>query len=367
MIGPYRGPWPCPTCGSHGGVLDHALQGQSFDKPYATLAPAALDVLRRILKATPHSMCHDAEAWAQAEMLCGHGSIAPAAQATQQPFQDRVQPWMMACFGPEIAADKLERNDRFIEEALELTQASGYTKDRAHALVEYVYNRPQGDINQEVGGVMVTLAAHCLAHGTDMHAAAEAELARIWTKVETIRAKQAAKPRGSALPAPALPAGPDKPVAWLRDDGLDEPVACITNRVKEIWLAAWPKQVERYTIPLGVIDAAKPADCLCVHAIKQTPGQPTVHDPRCLLYAGALPAGGEGWVSVHDRLPKLGDKVLTWDGDFVHVDEFVTHYEEPYPGGGRIPTDDWFGDDYASVTHWMPLPPPPGSERGERK
>jgi hypothetical protein len=46
---------------------------------------------------------------------------------------------------------------------------------------------------------------------------------------------------------------PGQPVAWLRDDGLDEPVACITNRVKEIWLAAWPQQVERYTIPLGKI------------------------------------------------------------------------------------------------------------------
>lgn len=124
-------------------------------------------------------------------------------EVREENFQQRVQPWMMACFGAEIAADKLERNDRFIEEALELVQASGYTKDRAHALVEYVFDRPQGDINQEVGGVMVTLAAHCLAHGVDMHAAAETELARIWTKVEQIRAKQAAKPTGSALPIAA--------------------------------------------------------------------------------------------------------------------------------------------------------------------
>jgi hypothetical protein len=115
-------------------------------------------------------------------------------------FQARVAPWMDACFGPEISADRVERNDRFLEEALELVQASGCDKDRAHALVEYVFGRPQGDINQEVGGVMVTLAAHCLAHGVNMHAAAETELARIWTKVEAIREKQAAKPRGSAMP-----------------------------------------------------------------------------------------------------------------------------------------------------------------------
>lgn len=117
-------------------------------------------------------------------------------------FQDRVQPWMMLCFGAEIAADRVERSDRFIEEALELVQASGYSADRAHALVDYVFNRPQGDINQEVGGVMVTLAAHCLAHGVNMHEAGETELARISQPaiVEKIRNKQASKPTGSALP-----------------------------------------------------------------------------------------------------------------------------------------------------------------------
>jgi NTP pyrophosphatase (non-canonical NTP hydrolase) len=115
-------------------------------------------------------------------------------------FQHRVFPWLMACFGAEISADKAERNHRFLEEALELVQASGCTKSEAHQLVDYVYGRPKGEINQEVGGVMVTLAAHCLAHGEDMHEAGETELARIWTKVEKIRAKQAAKPKHSPLP-----------------------------------------------------------------------------------------------------------------------------------------------------------------------
>lgn len=131
-------------------------------------------------------------------------------KANNETFQARVQPWMMACFGPEISADKLERNDRFLEEALELAQAGGYPKARAYRLIEYVYGRPQGDINQEVGGVMVTLAAHCLANGVDMHQAAETELARIWTKVEQIRAKQAAKPKGSAWPVAGEPT-PDPP------------------------------------------------------------------------------------------------------------------------------------------------------------
>jgi hypothetical protein len=79
-------------------------------------------------------------------------------------------------------------------------QAAGYSAERAHALVDYTFNRPQGDINQEVGGVMVTLAAACNALGLNMMAAARLEVSRIWGKIDTIRAKQAAKPTGSALP-----------------------------------------------------------------------------------------------------------------------------------------------------------------------
>jgi hypothetical protein len=116
-------------------------------------------------------------------------------------FQQRVQPWMTACFGAEIAGDKIERNHRFLEEALELVQSCDCTAGEAHQLVDYVYGRPVGEPTQEVGGVMVTLAALCLAQGMDMHAAGETELARIWTKVEQIRAKHAAKPKHSPFPS----------------------------------------------------------------------------------------------------------------------------------------------------------------------
>jgi hypothetical protein len=125
-------------------------------------------------------------------------------------FQAGVAKWMQACFGSEISADKVERNHRFLEEALELVQALGCTASEAHQLVDYTFGRAIGDPSQEVGGVMVTLAALCLANGLDMETAAETELARIWTKVEQIRAKQAAKPKHSPLPEatpnPVLPA-----------------------------------------------------------------------------------------------------------------------------------------------------------------
>jgi hypothetical protein len=123
-----------------------------------------------------------------------------ATAAAGRPFQSRVDDWMQACFGPEISSDKTERNHRFVEEALELAQSCGCTASEAHQLVDYVFGRPVGEPSQEVGGVMVTLAALCLAHGMSMEQAGKVELARVWTKVEAIRAKQAAKPKHSPLP-----------------------------------------------------------------------------------------------------------------------------------------------------------------------
>jgi hypothetical protein len=115
-------------------------------------------------------------------------------------FQNRVDNWLHACFGEQIARDKTERNHRFLEEALELTQALGCTKSEAHQLVDYVFGRPVGEHTQECGGVMVTLAALCLANMMDMNTCGETELKRIWDKVAAIRDKQAKKPKHSPLP-----------------------------------------------------------------------------------------------------------------------------------------------------------------------
>lgn len=122
--------------------------------------------------------------------------------ATQPSFQSRVAVWMQKCFGQVISADTVERNHRFLEEALELVQACGCSHSEAHQLVDYVFGRPVGEMHQEVGGVQVTLAALCEAQGLDMHRDGETELERINdpVTVEKIRAKQAAKPKHSPLP-----------------------------------------------------------------------------------------------------------------------------------------------------------------------
>jgi hypothetical protein len=178
-------------------------------------------------------------------------------------YQSRVLTWLIKCFGDKIANDKTERCYRFFEEATELVQSLdipdyrcktiiddvfdaqelasqsdsrcvffeysvalvkhyGMTKEECLRIVAYVYGRPAGDPEQEVGGVSVTLYALGSAVGIDiddrngdarmikdalgdlcgdcdinLSAAAETELARI-NQPETIakiREKQKAKPR----------------------------------------------------------------------------------------------------------------------------------------------------------------------------
>jgi hypothetical protein len=109
-------------------------------------------------------------------------------------YQERVHEWMLKCFNEEIVFSQEERNNRFLEEALELVQSLNFTKEEAMQLVEYVYNRPKGGPVQEAGGVMVCLAALCTSEGIEMAVAGEQELERIWENIDVIRKKHAAKP-----------------------------------------------------------------------------------------------------------------------------------------------------------------------------
>lgn len=125
-------------------------------------------------------------------------------------FQISVRTWILECFGSEISDHKPERNQRFLEEALELVQSCGMTQADAHTLVDYVFSRASGNVVQEVGGTMVTLAALCGAQAVSLEDAAYKELVRIENPevMEKIRAKQATKPHNSPLPG-RTPGEPD--------------------------------------------------------------------------------------------------------------------------------------------------------------
>ncbi len=109
-------------------------------------------------------------------------------------FQKMCTVWARTVFGVEAMNSREERALRFIEEGIELAQACGLSRDQVTGLVEHVYDRPLGARYQEVGGVMLTLAALCSQLGFDMHRAGWAELERCLPLMDKIREKQKRKP-----------------------------------------------------------------------------------------------------------------------------------------------------------------------------
>jgi len=110
-------------------------------------------------------------------------------------FQQQVVQWMHGAFGYRDSEDIRMRELRFLEEALELCQATGMSRDNVLFMVDYVFKRPKGDPKQEIGGVMITIAGMCHALGLDLEECARDERQRIERNVEQIQQRHAAKPR----------------------------------------------------------------------------------------------------------------------------------------------------------------------------
>lgn len=109
--------------------------------------------------------------------------------------------WGDACFGEEINNSQLERIDRFVEESIELAQAMyaklGYKpeeiKYRITKQTEHTLSRPVGEVEQEIGGVMITLLCLCNAIRVSLIDLTIRELNRCWNNIPKIREKQKSK------------------------------------------------------------------------------------------------------------------------------------------------------------------------------
>lgn len=116
-------------------------------------------------------------------------------------FQDMIGIWMKTCFGyPLPKVEEKRRIYRFIEEALELAQAAEMTKEECLQLIEYVYYRPIGEIDDEVSGTITTLAAFCQFHGLSLGLCAKQGLHKCFDKIDKIREKHNSAPTDSPLP-----------------------------------------------------------------------------------------------------------------------------------------------------------------------
>ncbi|HDS1602011.1 hypothetical protein I5V52_01265 [Stenotrophomonas maltophilia] len=202
---PAQAVWMLPDDARIVGVIADNIELGKLDHPGFYRNTQLAEVLRRVLDAA-----------------------LAAPQPAGQTFQAGVAAWMGQCFLPSLYSNMTERGDRLLEEVLELLQAHNYDKTRVATLVDYVFGRPVGEPAQEVGGVMVTLAGYCWVAGLDMHAAGDAELARINQPevMAKIRAKQEAKnalhfdtplPGNATAPVPAQAVDLER----ARDEGHD--------------------------------------------------------------------------------------------------------------------------------------------------
>jgi phosphoribosyl-ATP pyrophosphohydrolase len=75
-----------------------------------------------------------------------------------------------------------ERGTSVGEEGIETMQACGATREQAHALVDMVYDKPVGELRQEIAGVGFTLLALCANRGLRLDEVLAAELKRFKSK-----------------------------------------------------------------------------------------------------------------------------------------------------------------------------------------
>jgi hypothetical protein len=113
--------------------------------------------------------------------------------------QTSILQWALAAFGGKDTTPRI-RLLRFIEEAIELGQAGGLSVSDIQSVVDYVLDRPPGDVAQEIGGVMVTLEAYGEAAGLSITGCEEKEIHRINSKsVEHFQKRQQEKSEAGLL------------------------------------------------------------------------------------------------------------------------------------------------------------------------
>lgn len=96
--------------------------------------------------------------------------------------QKEVHDWCAAAFGDEHARCVPHRGIRMLEEALEAAQAAGCNREMVHKLVDYVFDRPSGELSQEIGGLGLTTLALSEAAGISADIEERREFERVKSK-----------------------------------------------------------------------------------------------------------------------------------------------------------------------------------------
>lgn len=191
-------------------------------------------------------LLHAANMWDAAQR-----AALPLVGVEREQRQQVVVEWGARCFGVEHMADKIVRAARFFEEAAELVQAVGLSRDHALRAFDHVYGRSAGEPWQEAGGVGVTLMALCNALGLSADDCEVKEIARCLSKSpESFAARNVAKIE--QVDAPALPAQlvgeRIKPMATPESRREAETLNALALRLFEQWESAFRPQ-NGYALP----------------------------------------------------------------------------------------------------------------------
>lgn len=108
-------------------------------------------------------------------------------------LENRVESWVRTRLGDDHM-NRRERAMRLVEEAVELAQAEGITRDQVVRQTNHVYSRSPGDPKQEAAGIAVCLFGYCAAIGEHLNELALDEIMRIEAKpLDQIRGSLARK------------------------------------------------------------------------------------------------------------------------------------------------------------------------------
>lgn len=90
--------------------------------------------------------------------------------------------WAGRCFGWVHVKNGAVRGLRHVEEAAEICQVLGVSKEDVIKAIDIVYSRPPGDLLSEIGGSILTLSVLCESHNIDLEYAMLKELNRVLAK-----------------------------------------------------------------------------------------------------------------------------------------------------------------------------------------
>src|SRR5262245_8584190 len=93
--------------------------------------------------------------------------------------QARVHQWCAAAFGNDHATSTEQRGLRLAEEAIEAAQAAGCDPTTLHKLIDYVYSRQSGNLEQELGSVGLCVLAMAASAGVSADACEMKECQRV--------------------------------------------------------------------------------------------------------------------------------------------------------------------------------------------